>query len=86
MTLEVERLGLRVGEHVRFLRADRSRWQDGTVAGVERDGSLAIRDAKGASRAVPLDQVIVRTEGSRGGRHWEPLLDRAARTEQLELF
>ena len=86
MSLEVERLGLHVGEKIRFLRADRVRWQDGAVVGVERDGSLGIRDTKGAWRAVPLADVIVRAEGSRGGRHWEPLLDRAARTEQLELF
>ncbi|HEX7168519.1 MAG TPA: hypothetical protein VF230_16175, partial [Acidimicrobiales bacterium] len=78
MSLEVERLGIHVGEQVRFLRADRSRWQEGVVAGLERDGSLAVRDAKGASRAVPLDHVLVRTQGARGGRHWEPLLERAA--------
>ena len=86
MSLELERLALRVGEKIRFLRVDRSRWQDGVVAGVERDGSLAVRDAKGASRSVLLEHVMVRTEGARGGMHWEPLLDRAARTEQLELF
>lgn len=86
MSLELERLALHVGEKIRFLRVDRSRWQDGVVAGVERDGSLAVRDTKGASRSVPLEHVLVRAEGARGGRHWEPLLDRAARTEQLELF
>ena len=86
MSLEVERLGLQPGEKVRFLRVDRSRWQDGTVEGVERDGSLAVRDTKGASRAVLLEHVLVRAEGSRGAKRWEPLLDRAARTEQLELF
>jgi hypothetical protein len=86
VSLELERLALRVGEKIRFLRVDRSRWQDGVVAGVERDGSLAVRDTKGASRSVPLEHVLVRAEGARGGRHWEPLLDRAARTEQLELF
>jgi len=84
--LQLERLALRRGERIRFLRADRARWQDGTVTGVERDGSLAVRDSKGAFRSVPLEHVLVRAEGARGGRHWEPLLDRAARTEQLELF
>lgn len=86
MSLEVERLGLRVGEPVRFLRVDRSRWQDGVVRGVERDGSLSITDGAGACRAVALNHIVVRGEGRRGGRRWEPLLDRAARTEQLELF
>lgn len=86
MSLELERLALRGGERIRFLRADRSRWQDGIVVGVERDGSLSVRDTKGASRAVPLEHVLVRVQGSRGATRWEPLLDRAGRTEQLELF
>ena len=84
--LAVERLGLRVGEGVRFRRADRARWQDGVVVGVERDGSLGVRDQAGASRAVPLADVLVRGQGRRGARTWEPLLSRAARTEQLPLF
>jgi hypothetical protein len=83
--LEVERLGLRPGEPVRFLRVDRSRWQDGVVVAVERDGSLGVRDRSGASRAVPLDRVLVRASGARGARRWEPLLERASRTEQLPL-
>lgn len=86
VSLEVERLGLRAGEPIRFLRVDRARWQDGSVRGVERDGSLSIVDRSGASRAVALEHVVVRVEGIRGGRRWEPLLARAARTEQLELF
>jgi hypothetical protein len=85
-TIEVERLGLRLGEAVRFRRVDRSRWQDGVVVGVERDGSLGVRDRSGASRAVPLGDVLVRRSGPRGARAWEPLLERAARTEQLPLF
>ncbi|HEX4979251.1 MAG TPA: hypothetical protein VFV35_04225 [Acidimicrobiales bacterium] len=84
--LELERLGLRVREQIRFRRPDRSRWQDGVVVGVERDGSLAVRDADGAARSVPLGAVLVRARGARGGRRWEPLLARASRTEQLDLF
>jgi hypothetical protein len=84
--LAVERLGLRVGEAVRFRRVDRSRWQDGVVIGVERDGSLGVRDRAGAARAVPLGDVLVRATSRRGTRRWEPLLSRAARTEQLPLF
>jgi hypothetical protein len=79
-------LGLRPGEAVRFIRPDRTRWQDGVVVRVERDGSLGVRDGSGASRAVPLDRVLVRASGARGAPRWEPLLDRASRTEQLALF
>ena len=82
----LELLGLAAGQPVRFRRADRRRWQDGVVTGVERDGSLAVRDRDGAFRAVPFDRVEVRVDGARGGRHWELLVDRLARTEQLHLF
>ena len=78
----IQRFGLEPGESVRFRRPDRSRWQDGVAVGVERDGSLAVADRDGSHRAVPLELVLVR----RGRRAWEPLVDRAARTVQLQLF
>jgi hypothetical protein len=83
-------LGLVVGETVRFRRADRSRWQPGRVSGIERDGSIGITDGNGAARAVALAQVQVeqRTRRRRPGAavRWEPLADRAGRTEQLRLL
>ena len=79
-------LGLRRGEPVRFRRPDRARWQDGTVQGVERDGSIGLTDGNGAARAVPLAQVQVRVRTRRAAMRWEPLADRAARTEQLRLL
>jgi hypothetical protein len=83
-------LGLAVGETVRFRRADRSRWQAGKVAGIERDGSIGITDANGAARAVALVHVQVeqRSRRRRSGApaRWEPLADRAGRTEQLRLL
>jgi hypothetical protein len=83
-------LGLEVGETVRFRRADRSRWQPGKVSRLERDGSIGITDTNGAARAVPLAHVQVeeRTRRRRGGAtpRWEPLADRAGRTEQLRLL
>ncbi|MBV8691297.1 MAG: hypothetical protein JOZ37_05950 [Actinobacteria bacterium] len=79
-------LGLRVGERVRFAQADKARWQTGIVKKIERDGSIGIVDAKGASRAVRAEQVEVRRVGPRGANGWEPLLDRAGRTEQLNLL
>jgi len=71
---------------VRFRRPDRSRWQLGKVAGRERDGSIGITDTNGAARAIPLHLVEVRSTGPRGARAWEPLLDRATRTEQLSFL
>jgi hypothetical protein len=79
-------LGLEVGEHVRFRRREGERWKDGTVVRREADGSLGVRDNKGALRALPLDRVEARTVGPRGGTVWEPVPERAARTEQLGLF
>ena len=79
-------VGLRPGEKVRFRRLDRSRWQTGTVRRRERDGSIGITDTNGAARAIPMHLVQVRCDGPRGAAHWEPLLDRATRTEQLSLL
>jgi hypothetical protein len=56
------------------------------VRGREADGSLAITDVNGAARAIPLEQVEVRTAGPRGARAWEPVTERAARIEQLKLL
>lgn len=82
----VEALGLARGEPVRFRRADRARWQSGTVTRRERDGSIGIVDGRGAAYAIPVERVEVRAEGPRGGEGWEPLADRAARTEQMRLL
>ena len=79
-------LGLRVGERVRFAQPDRARWQTGVVKQIEGDGSIRIVDTKGATRAVRAEHVEVRRTGPRGAKGWEPLLDRAARTEQLNLL
>jgi len=79
-------LGLAPGMTVRFRRPGGTRWRSGTVERVEKDGSLGLRDAKGAARAIPLELVEVATVGPRGARTWEPALERAARTEQLRLL
>jgi integrase len=79
-------IGLRAGDRVRFRRRDGERWKDATVVRRETDGSLGVRDTKGALRAIPLDRVEARTEGPRGGVVWEPVPELAARTEQLGLF
>jgi hypothetical protein len=82
----LESLGLAPGMTVRFRRAEGNRWRVATVERVERDGSLGLRDGKGAARAIPLALVEVATTGPRGARTWEPALERAARTEQLRLL
>lgn len=79
-------IGLRAGDRVRFRRKDGAHWHEATVVGVERDGSIGVRDRKGASRALPVEMVEVRCNGPRGAGRWEPLIERAARTEQLPLW
>lgn len=79
-------LGLRAGDRVRFRRRDSERWKEAVVERQEKDGSLGLRDAKGASRAIEPDLVEVRTTGPRGGVVWEPVVERAARTEQMPLW
>jgi len=39
-----------------------------------------------AARALPIECIEVRTTGTRGGVRWEPLAERAARTEQQSLW
>jgi hypothetical protein len=79
-------LGVAEGDPVRFRRRDGERWKAGTVARREADGSLGVRDANGALLSLPLDHVEVRSTGPRGGVVWEPLPERAARTEQMRLL
>lgn len=84
--VELEQLGIRTGDRVRFRRKPEGRWHEGTAVRRERDGSLGVRDGKGASRAIPLELIEVKGEGPRGATRWEPLLERAARIEQLRLL
>lgn len=79
-------LGLDEGARVRYRRRARERWKAGVVARREPDGSVGVRDARGALLSLPLDHIEVRTDGPRGGVVWEPLPARAARTEQLRLL
>jgi hypothetical protein len=79
-------LGLRPGAEVRFRREAGERWLPGKVMGREADGSVDLRDARGRSRAIPVEQIEVAERGPRGGRVWTPLTEIVARTEQLDLF
>jgi len=79
-------LGLRPGDRVRFRRREGGRWHEATVERLERDGSVGLRDERGAARSIPLDRLEVRTTGPRGATTWEPGPERAARTEQMRLL
>ncbi len=79
-------LGIEPGDQVRFRLRVNERWNPAVVECRERDGSVRLRDAKGAARAIPVDKVEVKTTGPRGGPSWEPLQVRAARSEQLRLM
>ena len=83
---ELAVLGLRPGERVRFRRSNSGRWTPAVVERRERDGSVGLRDPKGAAVAIRAESIEVLASGPRGGNRWEPLADRAARTEQLGLF
>jgi hypothetical protein len=79
-------VGLHPGDRVRFRRRDGARWEQGRVERRERDGSIGVRDERGAARALTLDRLEVRRPGPRGGTVWEPVAEVAARNEQLDLF
>lgn len=83
---ELVAIGLRKGETVRFRRSVDEHWKQAAVMRRERDGSIGLRDDNGASRAIAMDLIEVRTAGPRGGVAWEPLVDRARRSEQLRLL
>lgn len=79
-------LGLKPGAEIRFRRQDGERWMPGKVMGRESDGSVDLRDARGRSRAIPVELIEVAERGPRGGRIWTPLPDIVERSEQLDLF
>jgi hypothetical protein len=79
-------LGLRSGDTVRFRRRPTERWTEATVVGREKDGSVSLRDANGAARAIAAGRLHVRATGPRGGPIWVRVADRAAETEQLDLL
>jgi len=79
-------VGLRPGDRVRWRRVEGGTWREGTVERRERDGSIGVRDERGALRALPVEALQVRGRGRRGGTVWEPVVARAERDEQLGLL
>ena len=82
----LSRLGLRMGEPIRFRPHERGRWIVGRVVGIEYDGSIAIRDPDGSARSLRAERVEVRRPGSRGRLRWRPVSEVAVTWEQLEMF
>jgi hypothetical protein len=79
-------VGLRPGDRVRFRRTEGGAWKEARVERRERDGSVGVRDDRGASRAITVERLQVRTTGPRGGTTWEAVVDRAERDEQLGMW
>jgi hypothetical protein len=86
LDFDLAALGLALGDTVRFRRRDGANWQVARVDHVNRDGSVALRDGKGASRSIPPERLEVRVDGPRGGEVWEPVAERAARPHQLPMI
>lgn len=80
------RLGLRMGEPIRFRRHDHGRWIVGRVAGIEYDGSIMLRDPDGSARSIRAERLEVRRPGSRGRLRWCVVSQVAVTWEQLEMF
>ncbi|MEN9506629.1 MAG: hypothetical protein RI958_2555 [Actinomycetota bacterium] len=82
----LERLGLRIGEPIRFRRAGTRRFVIGRVAGVASDGSIKLFDSEGSARNLRPDAVEVRRPGQRGRLTWQLVNEVATTWEQLELW
>ena len=85
-SVPLETLGIHPGQQVRFRRRAGGHWVQGVAIGIERDGSIGVRDGEGRFRALAVAQLEVRTTGRGRGQRWEPLAEVAARIEQLGLF
>jgi hypothetical protein len=80
------RLGLRLGEPIRFQLNNKGRWIVGKVEGIEDDGSIQLRDPDGATRSLRAEVLEIRRPGSRGRLRWCIVSDVAVTWEQLEMF
>ena len=79
-------LGLSAGEAVRWRAGRTGRWQTGKITHRERDGSIGVTDRRGLARSLAVERLEVSCAGPRGAPRWEPLTERASRTEQLRLL
>jgi hypothetical protein len=86
MTPALQDLQLQPGEAVRYRPVGGGRWREAKVHGRAADGSVTVVDANGALRSLRAETIEVRATGPRGASGWEPLLERASRPAQLDLF
>jgi hypothetical protein len=80
------RLGLRIGEPIRFRRHENGRWITGRVSGIATDGSVNLRDPDGSARSIRAERVEIRRPGSRGRLRWRVVSEVAVTWQQLEIF
>lgn len=66
-------IGLEIGRIVRYKGRSDRRFHEGVVLRREQDGSVGLRDERGRSRAIPVEDIEVRVVGPRGGEQWVPL-------------
>ena len=86
-TVQLQQVGLRAGEPVRFRKGDTGRWISGRIAGVNADGSITLHDVpQGAARSLRPDRLEVRRPGSRGRLTWQNVGVVAITWEQLCLW
>ena len=82
----LDALYLQVGDRVRFRKSSTGRWNEALVEGLSRDGSVAVRDGKGATRSIPAGRLEVKVKTKRGLFQWQPVVGRAERSAQRPLF
>lgn len=85
-TRVLARLGLRVGEDIRFRRNGSGRWVEGRISGIAADGSIGLHDPDGAARNFRPEVVEVRRPGTRGRLVWQLVSDVAVTWEQMSLW
>jgi hypothetical protein len=71
--VDLNDVGLTVGEAVRFVPRPNARKQRGTVRNMNPDGSVTLTDPKGSCRSIPLDRIERIVRGPRGGTYYKPL-------------
>lgn len=80
----LDRLGLRAGEPVRFLRVGRDRWEEGRVDRACGDDAVTVRDAQGAARTFRTDQLEVLRPDGRGRLTWRTVRGLSSAAAQLD--
>lgn len=61
---------IRKGDTLRFRPRPNARWLQGTMIGVNADGSIDLCDVDGKTRSIHRDRLEVKRKGPRGGNVW----------------